>query len=407
MTLEQIDSELAQWQARLSLASANLLDLDDLFTFKRLRGDIDLPPAQLSGLTESKVIPALSAIKMLWEYLQLLRSNLEKASALRRSLSRIWMPEHTIRQIQHLLSGPSITLPSTQTALADRSLLSGAQVANSSTMDQMLAKMTRIFELSKATIMEVDSAWARLDKVMMNLQSEANALKQIAEMLKETDADELQAALQRIAYLHSRIETDPLGVTNDLQNQISPQLDRVREYLNGRKLERNAVQGHFLKAGKLISDLNSMNLDCTQALASCRKEIANPTGLFSPLPDTVLIDLEQWRGTLEDTLREGKWRPARIGIERWIQTAEGYKQTLTTALNANRNAIELKAELKGRLGSLRAKARSYQQRGVAFDSSLEQIAREADRILNVTPTPVYEALKLVEEYERKLLGRGA
>ena len=406
MTLEQIDSELAQWHVRLTLASTNLLDLDDLFTFKRLRGDIDLPPAQLSGLTESRVTPALAAIKTLWDYLQALRANLEKASELRKTLSRIWTPENTLRQIDHILNGSSIVLPSTQTALADRSLLSGAQTANSTTMLLMLTKMTRIFELSKSTIMEVDSAWARLDKSLMSLQSEANVLSQIAVMLNESDADELKAVLQRISYLQSRIETDPLGVTNDLQNQISPQLERVRQYLNSRKLERNAVQADFTKAGKLASELKSMNFECAQALSLCRKEIANHTGLISPIPDSVLIDLEQWRLTLVDTLEQGKWRPARIGIERWLQTAEGYKQTLMTALNANRNAVELKAELRGRLGSLRAKAKSYSQRGVPFDASSETVAIEADRLLNLIPTPVYDALKLVEEYERRLQGKG-
>ena len=82
ITLEQIDRELAEWQARLSLASANLLELDDMPTYKRLQGDLDAPPVLL-GATQARVVPTLGAVARLWRYLQLLltRAKTSKVSA--------------------------------------------------------------------------------------------------------------------------------------------------------------------------------------------------------------------------------------------------------------------------------------------------------------------------------------
>ena len=105
MTLNRIDAELAQWHSRLSTVGANLLDLDELFTFKRLRDDIDLTPAALTGVTATKIPPCLETVRALWEYLRLLRENLQSAQELRKTLTRYWMPESVIKQIAFHLIG--------------------------------------------------------------------------------------------------------------------------------------------------------------------------------------------------------------------------------------------------------------------------------------------------------------
>ena len=101
MTLEQIDAALAEWQGKLNLASANLLELDDLFTYKRLRGTAG---DALAGVTKEKVVPALAAMDQLWQSLALLNDTLSRAQALRKSASRLWASERAGREIEQILT---------------------------------------------------------------------------------------------------------------------------------------------------------------------------------------------------------------------------------------------------------------------------------------------------------------
>ncbi len=96
MTLEQIDAALAEWQAKLNLASSNLLELDDLFTYKRLRGRAG---DALTGITKAKVLPALAAMDQLWQSLLLLTDTLNRAQAMRKAASRLWPSERSLREI--------------------------------------------------------------------------------------------------------------------------------------------------------------------------------------------------------------------------------------------------------------------------------------------------------------------
>ena len=62
MTLDEIEGMLSDWQSKLTLASNNLLELDALTTYKRLSGEGTLPPARLTGVTQTRVQPALDAM---------------------------------------------------------------------------------------------------------------------------------------------------------------------------------------------------------------------------------------------------------------------------------------------------------------------------------------------------------
>ena len=123
VTLEQIDLALAEWQGKLNLASTNLLELDDLFTCKRLRGTAG---NSLAGVTKDKVVPALAAMDQLWQSLVLLTDTVNRAQALRKSVSRLWASERSGREIEQILTGPSILMPAAPAPLAQREMLSTA-----------------------------------------------------------------------------------------------------------------------------------------------------------------------------------------------------------------------------------------------------------------------------------------
>ena len=60
--LEQIDQLLADWRKKVDFVGHNLMDLYGLPTYQRLSGTSGFPKAQLTGITEARVTPALEAM---------------------------------------------------------------------------------------------------------------------------------------------------------------------------------------------------------------------------------------------------------------------------------------------------------------------------------------------------------
>ena len=399
MTLEQIDAALAEWQGKLNLASANLLELDDLFTYKRLRGTAG---AALVGVTRERVGPALAAMDQLWQSLALLTDTIGRAQALRKSASRLWATERTGREIEEILSGPSVLMPAPPAPLAQRELLSTADSTLSITPSQLLSTMMGAFDAARNTILAVDAAWNRLEPLLAAAGREADALQTLAEGLGEPAPPDLATGRQKIEGLTARVETDPLGVQTDFAAELSPLLARARAWLDDLARQRAEVGANQARAHSLLQALSAVTQDCAAAYAECLEKAAAASGPVPPPDAAQAADLAAWLGTLDAALAQGRWKAARIGLDRWLLTAEADLAAARAALASNRAALEKRAELRGCLASLRVKAQAYAARGVALDPALAAVADQADRLLSSRPTPLEEATRLVSDYEARL-----
>ena len=54
MTLEQIDSDLREWDHKLRMAGDNLLELSGSVSYQRLLGEGNWPKVQLTGATANR-----------------------------------------------------------------------------------------------------------------------------------------------------------------------------------------------------------------------------------------------------------------------------------------------------------------------------------------------------------------
>ncbi len=401
ITLEQIDRELSEWQARLGLASANLLELDDMPTYKRLQGDLDAPPVLL-GVTQARVVPTLGAVARLWRYLQLLNDTIKQATELRAAMPRLFGAENVLAKIFQLLHGQSIALPPVETPADQRGLLSVSQVPQTTSPEMLLTAMTRVYDEVRNTILAVDAAWNRLEPALADAGQNLNQLRQLAEALGEANAPELAAAQARIAQMQQAVNSDPLGVTADFDREILPLLQNVRARLETVSHQRRDTESDLRKARDWIFQLRDLHNQCETALIRTRERIASPAGLLAPLDPNAIDELETWLATLEATAQAGRWRAARIGLDRWLPAAGASLESERAALAANAAPTEALAELRGRLGALRAKAQATAARGQTLDADLPAIAREADARLQTVPTDLAQASRLVAEYESRL-----
>lgn len=421
ITLEQLDRELEEWQTKRSLATTNLLELDDLFAFKRLRGGDGISPAKLTGISAEKVIPALEVITQLWQYHQLLSDSLNRADELRKSMSKLWTSEMQLITLAQLLHGPSIKLPSLETPLAKRSLISAPETVQSINLNQLLSAMTRSFELAKDVILSVDAAWKRLDTALLDSENDANTLQQVSNSLGMSTMGELDVIREQIRRIRSRVESDPLGVDADLQRDITPLLKRVREQLGLLSRQRDQSELDRNRAHSTLEHLAEQNRQCEEAYNECRQKIEmsppapkdggevnfhtgrRVTTAHPALDPTIIADLSDWLKTLDSTLLNGDWKPASIGLKKWLHTADEYLSVVRAARDANKNLLEILAELRGRLSGLRAKSRSYESRGVAGMVALEHLAIEAESLLSSPDlVPLGRAEILVSQYEQSL-----
>lgn len=401
MTLDEIDKALADWQSRISLASANLLELDDLFAYKRLIGGDGTTPAQLTGVTKTRVEPALQSIRELWQYLQLLQDVVKRADTMRRNMPRLWGVDNACRDIEKLLTDASIKMTTVQTPLALRGLLSASEQQAWATPQELLDLMTNTFERSKDTILDVDNAWKRLEPTLDAATQKIARLQSLAESLGVGALPELAAAQQQIQSLLTLVDTDPLGVNIDLDSQITPQLSQVSARLEELKTRYSQVQTDLQSAHTLLQQLQETNRQCIAAWNDCRQKVQT-SALQPPLAQSTLTELETWLSTLESTLKQGQWKPASVGLKRWQASAQSALDTERASLNANSTPIETCAELRGRLSSLRVKARAYAARGAAIDPDLAAIAADAEQALNSRPVALDRASTLVAQYEARL-----
>ena len=388
-----------EWRAKLRLATDNLLMLDDSLTYKRLEGKDGLPQTRLTGITQAQVMPALAAMHDLFQHIGRLADVVERAGELRKSLSRFLPNMDTMRQIDMLLNGPSIKLASIHTPLAQRSLMSGGETAQTITPSRLLEQMTQAFEVARSAISAVDAAWASLEPALGECETQARDLQKFAEELGEAASPDLEVVRNKLAFLRGRVESDPLGVSADFDVDVKPLLERARIHLKEVSTQRGQIEAEFARARGVLAQLNALNQQCAEALDLCRRQIADPSGLMAPLKPEWLAELAHWLDTLEDALKQGKWKAARVGLDRWLQTAGEYVRSEHAACRSNEAPLELRAELKGRLSALKAKA---QARGRGQDPALASLVIQAETLLRQCPTPVARIAELVQHYEARL-----
>lgn len=400
MTLDQIDRALAQWQARLAQAGSSLLELDDSAAYQRLRGTADTPPAKLTGLTQAKAGPALALIDGLWQSQQQLTDIVSQAERLRPALKRLWAHDSEQRQIEFLLFGESVTLPSAETSFAQRGLLSGPGAAQAITPDQLLSQMTQNFAVVKDTVLALQSAWDRLEPSLAAANREAADLQAAAVRLGVDAPASLDAARREIARLHDRAATDPLGASAD-NAAMSELLASAQTQLHALKQQRDGLDTDLRRAGTLLSELDALQKACEAALTDCRAKIE---GFALPMP-SIPADLSLWLQSVSTARQNRQWHSAQIGLERWLQSAEDAQARWSEFQKASGALLERREELRGLLRALQAKAAAQARRGTALDPSLPALARDAEQLLHGRPTPLGRAAALVAEYERRLAER--
>lgn len=394
----EIDQLLADWKNKIQVVSQNLFDLQELPTYQRLCGSPGFPGVHLTGMTATRIDPALAAMNDLFQYFDLLVQTIEKASRLRQQMPRFLPTEQKIAEIKQILTGASIELPVRQTPLFHRELLTVSQQANAIAPVELLQVMTQAFSVARDAVLAVDAAWANLDVIIQDAEWQVLELQNLAVSLDQGNCIQLVQAREAIASLKTKIEQDPLGVSADIDQQIKPLLAQVRLQLEQAQKQRTQIQEKLAIAQDLLAQLIKLHSQSLAAFTERQEKVLYSTA-YTPLPQEQIDALSQWLTRLQNKLEEGLINPIMLGLDNWSSKAREYIAIEQQAYTNNSALLQTRRELRGRLDALQAKALA---RGLVEDKILVDLATQAKQLLYTRPTPLEQASILVTQYEKRL-----
>ncbi|MDF5719739.1 MAG: hypothetical protein PUP91_04450 [Rhizonema sp. PD37] len=399
MTLEEIDQLLADWKKRIDLAGQNLIDLHGLPTYQRLTGISGFPNAKIVGVTQARLRPALEAMNDLFGYFDLLVQTVDKATQLRLSIPRFLVSPQKLQEIERILTKRSIQFAATQISLAERGLLSAAEITDAIAPQELLVLMTLAFNIAKEAVLAVDEAWLHLEPMLDNAQTEIQTLQKWADSLGVDSLTELADASQKMTFWRQRIESDPLGVSVDFTREIQPLIGRVKISLEQVAKQQQLWQENWQSAHQLQSKLVELHRLAIAAFEESSLKVVDHSMLQPPLASEHIVALSSWLSRLETKFAEGLINPVQVGLENWTLKVKEYITATEKAYAANKAPLEIRAELRGRLDALKAKALA---RGMVEDATLADLAYQAQQLLYTRPTPLDKAANLVSQYEKRL-----
>ncbi len=395
LTAQELDTLLATMKAQSTVLTTNLFEFEELDAYKLLN-DPQMK-GQLTGLTAARVRGALQSYQDLWQSFSLFTDLIERAETLRGTDKKL--KSDKLQELEQLLTGRSIKLPAKQIPLAQRGLLTGSETDDSISADDLLRTMSGAFDAAKSVVLEVQAVWDRLLPALSGANQELASLKVLATELGGLDLPELAALTAEIESLRAAVRTDPLSVQAGFDSQVAPKVVQARTRLEQLKRERDSIPADLVRAARLLDEIESLAAQGKAALTLTREKIKDPVGLLEPLADAELsaepLGLKPWLARLTTLAAGSRWQTARKGIDSWLNKAAGTKSTAAAILAANEAPYQTRAELRGLLEALNAKASEL---GLREDSELSKLSAQAKTLLYSAPCDLDAASKALTSY---------
>lgn len=392
---EQIDKLLSKWQQDLSAAQSNLLALYDYPTYRRIEAQSGNNTTTLTGETASRVNPALAALTDLFNQMGLLQDILDRAFKIRKSVSLFGNAEH-LHKIVDLLTGQSIVLPPIQTPLAQRGLLSAAEVSQSTTPPRLLNAMQKAFDDAKTAIIELDTIWTRVDTELASAQDKLISIKNQAKASGMDEYAELKAAADLLVKLQNQAKTDPYGADRVYANNVTAAIDRAKAVFTQRQREYEAISTALSNAHNLLNHITDLKSKYRTAIPQLTVDLS---GIPPSLTDQQISELTTWLASLEDTVRSGSIKAVQVGLDRWNELAIKYRTIQEEATNEVTTAFERVADLQGRFSALQVKASA---KNFISDAELMRIAQTVDKLFASDIVNLKAIALLVSQYEQRI-----
>ncbi len=406
MREDDVDPLLARWEERLARVDDNLLALEADPAYQMLAGGAR---AGLRGRTRQVVEPALEALSQLFQHRETLAGLLNTARGLRAELGFFGRDEK-LAAIEELLTGPSIILERPERPVKERNLLDPSTSTVSILPEQLLAEMTRSYQIARDAVAEVGAAWTRLEPLLGELeQSLVQASADATRLGLDAAGSEISSLEAALSEARGDVTSDPLGLASVMDAGLLPRVRALCGMLADAQGEVERVATKLVATEATLAEVAAALSRTSAALARAAAEVA---GLAAVIGDREAREheargLAAWRAKLSDTATAGRVHAAAGGLARWFDAARA--RLAAEKMDAARivAAEGKRSELLGRLSGRRAQAAALGDRGHAVPPGLEALARAAERALHQGPTDLDLAAGAVERYEAEVVAYAA
>lgn len=394
LTRDEVDAALAAADRAVADASASLVALEGH------RGATLLRTWPLTGISARRWAETSETIAELHADLERYTDAVARAHTARGTRAR--PGDAVLAEVADVLHGPSIRLGTEAVPLQRRGLLGPAEIHSDTSPPGLLTRMTEAFDAATAVVSAAATAW---DAVAARLDPLDAACATLAEAGVEAPgvrtpgqlADEL-VELRRVAV------GDPLALDPAVPVDVG-RLTAVRTALTTLTERRDALAALQTDLGGRLAALDTALGELARAedaatdVAARVARAVDARGAGLPVPERRLAAVRARRQGLEGVVRENRWTAtldAVTTLERDVAEAHTRARDDATVLHG---LLDRRAELRGRLGALTAKAAA---RGRAEDLDLDALRRDAQDLLWSAPCDLAAATVALRRYQRAL-----
>ncbi|GAA4628072.1 hypothetical protein GCM10023196_042920 [Actinoallomurus vinaceus] len=381
MNRDEVDRVLGRLRDERDRITSGLFELEAQQGYKLLKG------APLTGLTADRWSELGDRTASLWRLFEAYGRVLGQAEEIR---ARRKKPDDAeLAELERLLRGPSIEL-ATQIPLEKRTLLGPSTERLS--LDDVVTRMTALYEEAARMIAEVDTAWSAL---LTRLDRVAEAARTVEGLLDSLGSDpEYDRLKGDLDGLRETVRTDPLSMRPAAFDGVDAALGALRSRLEEAVRVRAEFDVRLRRIEETIGLIRAAEDEALRVRDQVLAKIASP----------MLPDLPESSAALADRL-------AALGAVpgRWIDLAERVTQLEEAAANALEQArttvrtiaglLERRDELRGRLDAYRAKAGRL---GGSEDPGLTDLYQRAHDLLWTSPCDLRRATAALAEYQRAI-----
>jgi hypothetical protein len=258
-------------------------------------------------------------------------------------------------------------LPAAQVQRAQRSLLDDPTAKSHLSLRELVDIMIPTFVAARDSVTRYDAVMAELTPILKSADTRIEALKARASTLGAQAASEVERVRAIFAETRRRALDDPLGVESDVEQVLQEPL---------RALDRR------------LTDIEQERASMHDALA--RAQARQARAVRTPAQDPVqAADLGDWLSTIARTLESGEDAAARVGLQRWSESAD----QVYGREEQRREQLDL-------LKALRAMAQRRREQGAVVDANLDAVGLEAEAALRHPPVDLERASQLVQRYQQ-------
>jgi hypothetical protein len=385
MDVKELDQALGRLRANADRAGANLFELD------RSPTRAVLAAALLEGQSARRWAEAEQALADLFQSYASLCATVDAAMEARGAGP---IPSGARRaEVAHLVLGPSVEIPERAVPLAERDLLSVSRTLERCTPDELLASMGARFEVARAVIVATAEAWELGVPLVQALRERLVAVVEAGGL--DPVADEVGMLDERLREVAEVLVSDPLAFDTVAVESLGEQVEALASAAEGARRARVEFDGDMAAAGVALASLRESTEAARRAEGDAQVRVVGLT----PLPLVPLEALGLDLAHIGALGARGDWRAVATELGEWHGRVEQNRRDLDQAAARQREALQRRRRLRGRLDAYVAKAAHL---GCIEQPALEQLRSDAETLLFSAPTDLERAEDAVQRYQHAL-----